>query len=268
MFDTHAHLNFKAFNVDRDEVIKRALENNIRIINVGVDWKTSQESVELAEKYPERIFAAIGLHPTSVGEEEFNYEKYKELAQNKKVVAIGEIGLDYYRFKNSKFKNQNAKLQFKNQNYEDFKKSQKQIFTKQLELARELNKAVIIHCREAHEDVFNIIFNFKLKGVIHSFSGNIRQAEEYRRLGFKIAFNGIITFSRDYDEVISKTPLKDLLLETDCPFLTPLPYRGQRNEPSYLIEIAKKIAEIKNIKLEEVIKQTAKNTGEVFNIEI
>ncbi len=263
MFDTHAHLNFKAFNVDRDEVIKRALENNIRIINVGVDWKTSQESVELAERYPEKIFAAVGLHPNSVNEEEFDYEKYKKLAQNEKVVAIGEIGLDYYHFKNSKFKNQNAKLQFKNQNYENFKNLQKQIFIKQLELAKELNKTIIIHCREAHEDVLNIIFNFqfpisKLKGVIHSFSGNIKQAEEYRRLGFKIAFNGIITFTRDYDEVIVKTPLEDILLETDCPFLAPVPYRGQRNEPSYIIEIAKKLAEIKNISLEEVIKQTSK----------
>jgi TatD DNase family protein len=272
--DTHAHLNFKAYDNDRDEVIKRALGNGIRIINVGVDWGTSQESVELAEKYPEGIFAAVGLHPNSVDEfvdsrnsylrigqserserEEFDYEEYKELARNEKVAAIGETGLDYFRIKN-------RELRIK----------QKEVFKKQIELAIELNKPLIIHCRDAHDDVLEILKSYtlnlksNLKGAIHSFSGNLKQAEQYQKLGFKIAFNGIITFSRDYDEVILKTPLENILIETDCPFLAPVPYRGQRNEPSYIGEIAKKLAEIKNVELGKVIEQTTKNAEEVFNI--
>jgi len=278
LIDTHAHINFKAFREDGDEVIKRALDNNVWLINVGAEFKTSKRAVEYAKKRNQGVFAAVGLHPIhlkaqtisgkllgesiwfDVKEEEFDYEKYKALAQEPKVVAIGEIGLDYYR--------RNEKREMSNEQ----KEKQRETFIKQLELAQEVNKPIIIHCREAYQDLLEILKteNLKqktnLKGVIHSFLGNCREAREYRRLGFKIGFNGIITFTRDYDEVILETPLKDILLETDCPYLTPVPYRGKRNEPLYVAEVAKKLAEIKNLELKEVIEQTFKNAREVFNI--
>ena len=275
MIDTHSHLNFKAFKEDYGEVIKRTLESGASIINVGAAFDTSKKAVEIAEKYPEGVFAAVGLHPIHIKDEEFSYEKYKELAENKKVVAIGEVGLDYYRIKN-------YELGIKDEQVGIIDK-QKEIFKKQIELAIELNKPLITHCREAsgenkiikdsaHDNILKIlnsyflIHNSKLRGVIHSFSGNIEQAREYRKMGFKIALNGIITFARDYDDVILDTPIEDILIETDCPYLTPVPYRGQRNEPLYVIEVAKKLAEIKKMDLESVVNQTMENAKGVFKI--
>lgn len=277
LIDTHAHINFKDYKDDADEVVKRALENDIWLINVGAEFKTSKRAVEYAQKYSQGVFAAVGLHPIhlraqkikegavefEVKEEKFDYEKYKTLAQNSKVVAIGEIGLDYYHLK---LELPEEILQFKD--------LQKELFLKQLELAQELNKPIIIHCREGHDNLLEILRTqysepkTNLRGVVHSFSGNYKQARQYRKLGFKIAFNGIITFARDYDKVILDTPLEDILLETDCPYLAPIPYRGQRNEPLYIIEVAKKIAEIKNLTIEEVTKQTTLNAKEVFKLDI
>ncbi len=255
LIDTHAHLNLEAFKGDAEEVIKRALQNGVQMINAGVDFETSKKAVELAEKFP-GVYAAVGFHPND-SKEEFDYPVFKELALNSKVVAIGETGLDYYRI-------EKGDLSVKNR--------QKEIFKKQIELALELKKPLIIHCREAHGDLLEIIKSYFLNlksgfnGVLHSFSGNLEQAEKYREMGFKIAFNGIITFSRDYDEVILKTPIEDILIETDCPFLTPIPYRGKRNEPLYVIEVAKRIAEIKGLSLEETGEQTTKNARELFGI--
>ncbi|MFA5099094.1 MAG: TatD family hydrolase [Candidatus Paceibacterota bacterium] len=253
--DTHAHLNLKDYKDDADGVIKRALENDVWMINAGVDFETSKKAIEIAEKFP-GVYAAVGFHPNN-SKEEFNYLTIKELALNPKVVAIGETGLDYYRIKGDEVENKNK---------------QKEIFKKQIELAFELKKPLIIHCRDAHDDLSKILksyfLNLKpgLSGVLHSFSGNIEQAGKYRKMGFKIAFNGIITFSRDYDEVILKTPIEDILIETDCPFLTPVPHRGKRNEPLYVIEVAKKLAEIKTMSLEKIGEQTTKNAKELFGI--
>ncbi len=254
LIDTHAHLNFRDYKNDVDEVIKRALGNGVWMINVGVDFETSKKAVELAEKFP-GVYAAVGFHPND-SREEFNILALKELAASSKVVAIGETGLDYYRIKKGDL---------------SIKEKQKNIFESQIKLSLELKKPLIIHCREAHNDLFEIISksqitNHKMVGVLHSFSGNLEQAEKYREMGFKIAFNGIITFSRDYDEVVLKTPLEDILIETDCPFLTPIPYRGKRNEPLYVVEVAKKIAEIKKLSLEKIAEQTTKNAKELFGI--
>ncbi|MBI2025157.1 MAG: TatD family hydrolase [Candidatus Harrisonbacteria bacterium] len=257
--DTHAHVNFPDYDKDRNEVIKRALANNVWLINVGCDRKSSEESVELAQKYEKGVYASIALHPGNAGEEEFNPGEYGKLGQSERVVAIGETGLDY-------------KGDGKGEMRDEDKEFQKEVFIKHLELARKLNKPVIIHCRKAHEDVLEILGDWqkthdaRLKGVAHSFLGNLKQARRYRELGFKIAFNGIITFARDYDKVILDTPLHNILIETDCPFLTPVPYRGQRNEPSYIIEVAKKIAEIKQVSLEKVVKITTENAKELFRI--
>ncbi len=263
LIDTHAHLNFRDYKNDVDEVIKRALGNGVWMINVGVDFETSKKAVELAEKFP-GVYAAVGFHPND-SREEFNILALKELAASSKVVAIGETGLDYYRIKKGDL---------------SIKEKQKNIFESQIKLSLELKKPLIIHCRDAHstgsgqahDDLFEILKSYFLNlkpshsGILHSFSGNLEQAEKYREMGFKIAFNGIITFSRDYDEVVLKTPLEDILIETDCPFLTPIPYRGKRNEPLYVVEVAKKIAEIKKLSLEKIAEQTTKNAKELFGI--
>lgn len=243
IIDTHSHLNFKAYNNDRNEVIKRNLENGVVCIDVGVNYKTSKSAVELA-KTNKDIFASIGLHPSEISEE-FNKEKYLELAKNKKVIAIGEIGLDYFRNPD--------------------KENQKQIFIKQLDLAKELNLPVIIHCRMAHEDVLNILKNYKLRGVIHCFTGNIYEMKKYIDLGFYIGLTGII-FKLNLDEVIKNCPLGKILVETDCPYLTPPMAGVERNEPIFVKHIIQKIADIKQISFDQIAIATTQNAKSLFDI--
>lgn len=251
LIDTHAHLNFNAYKDDADEVIHRSLNEGMEIINVGSQYSTSQRAVEMAEKYPENLFAAIGLHPIHVEKEEFNYDEYKKLALSgsRRVVAIGEIGLDY------------------KPEYVLSKEKQQEVFLKQLDLAKELNLPVIFHCRLAHEDLIKILQqsdSSTIQGVIHCFTGSWTQAQKYLETGFYLGFNGII-FKLDLTEVIAKTPLDKMLLETDCPYLTPEPMTG-RNEPLYVKYVAEKIAKIKNITTEEIAKITAENAKKLFRI--
>ncbi|OGZ17910.1 MAG: hypothetical protein A2Z78_00435 [Candidatus Nealsonbacteria bacterium RBG_13_36_15] len=283
LIDSHAHLNFSAFKDDVGKVIKRTLDNNIWVINVGSQYSTSKRAVEIAQEYEKGVYAAIGLHPMHLEErkvdhsevdsqavfktraEEFDYEKYRELAQNPKVVAIGEIGLDYYYKPKTKKK------------LEEFKEKQKETFLKQLNLAQELNLPVILHCRMAHGDLIetlNVIMkqlnNETINGVIHCFTGDEAQANKYLELGFYFGFNGLI-FKKiegapDWQEIIKKLPLKKILIETDAPYLTPPQKEGQRNEPIYVKYVAQKIAELKNTTLEEVAKITTQNARELFKI--
>lgn len=275
LIDTHSHLNFKSYENNRDEVIERTLGSGVFMINVGSKYETSKMAVEIAEKYKKGIYAAIGLHPmhataeimkiktdpeeggfVSSGEE-FDKEKYRGLAKSKKVVAIGEIGLDYYYKPKTK-----AKL-------EQFKEKQRQVFLEQLELAQELNLPVVLHCRMAHRDLIGVlkskIINYKLKGVVHCFTGNWEQAQKYLEMGFYIGLNGII-FKMDLDEVIEKTPLDKILLETDCPYLTPPQEGNVRNEPIFIKHVAEKIAGLRNISFEEVAKKTTQNAKNLFKI--
>jgi len=286
LIDTHAHLNFNAYKDDIDEVVKRSLNNNIWMINVGSQYETSKKAVEIAKRYPEGVYAAIGVHPIHLAEgifkvkldteeqafqtknENFDYEKYKELAKSNKVVAIGEIGLDYYYRPKTKRK------------LELFKEKQRTGLCQQLQLAKELNLPVIFHCRMAHQDLIEILNEQKtanreqLKGVIHCFTGNWEQAEEFLKMGFYLGFNGII-FKLNLDEIIKKTPLDKILIETDCPYLTPPIGENQRisqrksaavrNEPLYLKYIAEKIAKIKNLSYEEIAEITTKNAKKLFN---
>ncbi|MDO8639599.1 MAG: TatD family hydrolase [bacterium] len=276
LIDTHSHLNFNAYKDDADEVIRRSLDNNVWMINVGSQYTTSRRAVEIAEKYPEGVFAAVGLHPihlaegifkTKLDEEEINFqtknedfqaEKYKALAQSKKVVAIGEIGLDYYYRPKTKTK------------LEQFKQKQKEVFLNQLELAKDLNLPVIIHCRAAHNDLIEIL-NYQLKttsykpsGVIHCFTGDWEQAQQYIEMGFYLGLNGII-FKLDLEEVIKKIPLDRILVETDCPYLTPIPFVG-RNEPLYIKSVVQRIAEIKNTDFFAIEKETTENAKKLFRI--
>jgi TatD DNase family protein len=240
LIDSHSHLNFNAFDNDYDEVIKKCLSEDIWMINVGSKYSTSQKAVEIALKY-DNIYAAIGLHPIHAKEEEFDKDKYLELAKIEKVKAIGEIGLDYFR------------------DYGEFKDKQKDIFTKQLDLAKELDLPVIIHCRKAHDDVLEILKNYNLRGVIHCFTGTWKQAQKYLDLGFYLGINGIM-YKLDLKEVIEKAPLNKILLETDCPYLG----KEERNEPTFVRQIAKEIARIKAISFEEVAENTSQNTKILF----
>jgi len=250
IFDTHSHLNFPQFDKDREEVIKRMRENGIWTICVGTDKKISREAVELAELDTEGgIFTAVGLHPTD-SNEDFDMDYYRQLASHPKVVAIGECGLDFFRVKD---RAEQAE--------------QKELFKKHIELAVELNKPLIIHCRDAHKETIDILSAYAargLKGVIHFFSGNWEEAQKYFDWGFNVSFAGPITFTDEYDEVIRKSPLEKIMAETDSPFVAPAPHRGKRNEPSFVTEIIKKIAQVREISYEEVTTTTTQNAIKMF----
>ncbi len=271
LIDTHAHLNFKAFDKDRDEVIKRSLEQGVWLINASSNYKTSKLAKEISQQYPAGIFASIGLHPincvidlSQADEdrlEELDIEKYRELAKSKGVVAIGEIGLDYWN--EPKGKNR----------AEVFKNKQKEVFLKQMELAKELGLPVILHCRKAHNDLIEIMCNFyataqklHIGGVIHCFTGDWEQAQKYLEMELFLGFNGII-FKMDLNEVIKKIPLEKMLIETDCPFLTPPVLAEQRNEPVNVKYVAQRIAEIKGESLEKIAQITTQNAKELFCIQ-
>lgn len=280
MIDTHAHVNFNAFKDDSDEVIRRALQSDVWLVNVGSQYTTSERAVEIAERYSRGVYAAIGLHPIHLEtklvkikvdkeeiefetrEEDFDYEKYKKLAQtSSKVVALGEIGLDYYRRPKTKTKQA------------EFKEKQKQTFIKQLELAQELNLPVILHCRMAHDDLITTLQHYNnttIRGVSHCFTGTLEEAKEYIKLGFYIGFNGLI-FKKveglpNVEEIIREIPLEKILVETDCPYLSPPPYENQRCKPLYVKYVAEKIAKIKNLSCEEAAKITTRNARELFGI--
>ncbi len=246
LIDTHAHLNFKAFNRDFDKVIKRSLDEDIWMINVGSKYETSKKAVEIAEKY-NGIFAAIGLHPIHAKDENFDALKYRKLCQSDKVVAIGEIGLDCFK------------------DYGLFKEKQKQMFSQQLDFAKELDLPVIIHCRMAHEDLLEILKDYQIPGVIHCFTGNWEQAKQYLDMGFYLGINGII-YKRDLKEVIEKTPLEKILIETDCPYLTPPQAGVERNEPVFIKYIVQDIAKIKGIDFQRVAETTFQNAKNLFRI--
>lgn len=279
LIDTHCHLNFKDFKEDADEVIKRTLAEETGMILVGSEYKTSVRAVDYANKYEnDAVYAAIGLHPIHLEDikvkndnengtyefhsraEEFDYNKYLNLAKdNKKVVAIGEIGLDYFHID-------------KEADVSAVKDKQKKVLRELLFLAHELNLPVIIHCREAHDDLLEILKEFQDKcqrtgwGVIHCFSGDEALANEYFKLGLIISFTGLITFSKNWDELIKNVALDKIMVETDAPYMAPNPYRGKRNEPLYVEYVAEKIAELKGINPEEVMRKTTENARRLFGL--
>ncbi len=255
LVDSHAHLHFDQFKNDRQQVIQNArLAGITTIINIGTDLRTSQQSVSLAENY-DFIFAAVGVHPNDSPRMQPNlWEKLKSLYQHDKVVAIGEIGLDYYR---------------------NVARSavQKAALIRQLEWAVELDLPVVIHARQAWGDILTILagdFRHKVRGVFHCFSGLEEEARLVLNLGFYISFTGVVTFKNSQALRVAAefVPLDRLLLETDCPFMAPVPYRGQRNEPAYVPILAEKIAEAKRINLADLARQTNENVKNLFGIEI
>jgi len=266
IFDSHCHPQFPEYDQGRDEVIKRAQAAGVKMICVGTNLENSQQAIELAEKYPENIWATVGIHPNEKIENwNLKIENLRMLAQHPKVVAIGECGLDYYRIKN------NDRVG----HYIEIKEKQKELFLAQIKIAQEVKKPLMIHCRptkgtdDAYEDLLSILKSIDFVNqyiVVHFFVGGVGMAKKLLDLGCYFTFGGVITFARDYDEVIKFLPLENILLETDAPYVAPVPYRGQSNEPVYVIEVAKKTAEIKNISFDRVIEQIAVNTRQVFRI--
>ena len=247
VFDSHCHPQFPQYEGSREEVVKRALDGGVFMICIGTDLETSKKAIELAEKY-EGIWATVGLHPNDNLSERFDPDIYKKLLNQEKVVGFGEIGLDYYRTTKKEDQEQ-----------------QKQKFIEQLGLAGKSGKPVVLHCRDAHQDMLGIL-SPNLRGVIHSFTGTLEEAKKYLDLGFHLGFNGILTFTDQYDETVRYAPLEKILLETDAPYLTPVPFRGKRNEPLYVKYVAEKIAELKGIDYDEVARQTFENTKDLFGI--
>jgi TatD DNase family protein len=251
-FDTHAHLQWKSFDKDRALTIKRAKKKEVlHIVNIGFDIENSKKAIELANQYRE-LYATIGIHPhNAIQFEEKNLKILETLSKNKNVVAIGEVGLDYYR---------NLSPQI----------TQKQAFENQLLLAHKMNLPVIIHNREAESDILNILSKFKgkIQGIMHCFSADLEFAKKCIQLGFFVSFAGTITYPKAYNlhETAKGINLKDMLIETDCPWLAPQKMRGKRNEPSYLPSIAQKIAELKQINIEEIANETTENAKRIFDI--
>jgi len=291
-FDVHTHVQFAAFKDDYREVIERALAMGVWMVNVGTQKDTSKSAVEIANQYKEGVYATIGLHPIhtsksfhdidelgpsfaeapavakaledrSAGKgetakgfsgrgEEFDYNTYKKLAEDPKVVAIGECGLDYFRV-----------------NGEEARKKQKEAFLAQIELAKDVKKPLMIHCRNAFSDLIDVLqpktYNPK-PSVIHFFTGSKDDAKTLLEMGFYFTFGGVITFTRDYDEVIKMIPLDRILSETDAPYVAPAPHRGKRNEPAYVLEVVKKLAEIKGISENELQGRISANAVRVFGL--
>lgn len=259
LIDSHCHPQFPQYGADRDAMIARALAAGVQMICIGTGLFDSRTAVELAAQF-EGMWAAVGMHPHDAGEyDENTIADFEAIVDKEKVVAVGEIGLDYYRITE-----------------EEQQKNQQRVFESFLKLAQRHNKPVVIHSRDAakgslgkvHADTLSILKNNPVPqcGVAHSFTGTIDEARGYLDLGFYLGFNGIITFARTYDDVVRAVPLDRILLETDAPLLTPEPYRGKPNEPAFVIEVAKKLAELKSISLEEVIEQTTQNCKLLFKI--
>ncbi len=276
-FDAHTHTNFVAYDEDRDAVIERAREAGVAMNVVGTQFDTSKSAVELAEKY-DNVYATIGLHPihtsksyhdekelggggkdfTSRGEV-FDMAAYEAMGSSPSVIAVGECGLDYFRLE------------------EKTKKVQSEAFVQQIELANKLEKPLMLHIRPAlqslgdggnsYEDALEIIkAHAKVKGNVHFFAGDWNTAKRFLEFGFALSFTGVITFTHDYDDVVRNAPLNMLLSETDAPYVTPVPYRGKRNEPAYVTEVVRAIAKIRGEDNEAVAVQLMENARRVFSL--
>lgn len=252
IFETHAHYDAEQFDEDRDELLKSLPSRGVEVVvNIGASLDGCKASIELAEKYP-HVYAAVGVHPDEVGElNEETFAWLKQQYRNDKVVAVGEIGLDYY---------------WDNESHD----IQKKWFIEQLKLAKEYKLPVVIHSREATEDTLEIMKEYgrELSGVIHCFSGSVEVAREYVKMGYYLGIGGVVTFknSRKLKDVVVDTPLEFLVLETDCPYLAPTPNRGKRNDSTQLTYVAEEIAQLKGITYEEVIEATRNNGRKLYGI--
>lgn len=271
--DTHCHLDFKDYDSDRGGVFERMVERGVGAITIGTDLESSKKAVEIAEQN-ENVWACIGVHPNETsprpaslsdplleaGEGRWDEVEFEKLVQSPKVVGIGECGLDFFRISR--------------ENLEEEKVRQEKLFKSQIEFALKHNKALMLHCREAYDEVLDILESYKkeaggkLKGNAHFFAGNILQAKRFLDLGFTLSFTGVVTFTKDYDEVIKYLPSHSIMSETDAPFVSPVPYRGKRNEPSFVVEVVKKLAEIRGESEEKIAKSIIHTAQKVFGVTV
>ena len=251
LFDTHAHMNDPVFDEDRDVLLSSLKEQGVGLVmNPGCSLENSMQAIKIAEKYP-FVYAAVGTHPDSCNEvDDEVIDRYRELCKHEKVKAIGEIGLDYY--------------------YEDIPRDiQKKAFIAQMELARETGLPVIVHEREAHDDGMRIVKQFKdVTGVFHCYSGSAEMARQLVNMGWYIGFTGVLTFknARKAVETAQAIPLDRIVLETDCPFMAPEPFRGKRNHPGYLYRMAERLAELRGLSVEEVTAITTENGKRLYRL--
>ena len=247
LIDTHAHIYYDDYADRIDDVINAASDNGVeKIISVGVDLSTSEECIKLAEKYPS-VYATCGYHPHEADKAQKGYlYELEEFSKQPKVVAMGEIGLDYHY---------------------DFseRKTQRKVYSEQLEMARSLDIPAVVHCRESDDDILaGIKQSGHESGVIHCFASNLDFANSIINTGFCISFTGMITFIKELEEVVREVPLEKIMVETDSPYLTPIPHRGKKNEPAYVVHVAEKIAKLKEIGLEEVAEATTRTAYHLF----
>ena len=275
LFDSHTHLNLSGFDKDREEVLERSLKEGVFMINVGTLYENSKKAVEMSHQYKEGVWAAVGIHPShtfpslkdpqeinqtraEVPEQVFDDRFYK-LAQDGKVVAIGECGLDYSYLKDLDSEKQKEYIQ-----------KEKQVFRQHISLAKELKKGLIVHTRDVYEEAMSEIKNIypDASGVFHFFTGTAEQAKAILEAGFYIGLSGVITYGTNYDEMILSLPLDRILIETDAPYAAPNPYRGQRNEPAYVKYVAEKISRLKGVMPNDVYDITTQNACNLFKIKI
>ena len=253
MIDTHCHLDFPDYNDDRDDVLKAARDAGItKMVNIGCDLKSSQASVDLADRYPQ-IYAAIGFHPHDAKSYDDQMEKQlRAMANNFKVVAIGEVGLDFYRDRSPR-------------------DVQREVFVRQMRLARELGLPLVIHIRDAYEEAIDMLIEEKAyegNVVLHCFSGTVKDAERALDYGMYLSFGGVLTFSNSrLPELVRNVPLDQIILETDAPFLTPHPHRGTRNSPAMVALVYQKLAEVLNRDLREIEAIIDGNAQKFFEFE-
>ncbi len=261
LIDTHCHIQFRQYDDDRDDVVTKAQQHNVGMLIVGCDYESSVGAIQCAERISSSAWAAIGQHPND-SSETFDYQKFLQLGlSSQKVVAVGETGLDWYRLPDGIDINEE-------------KERQQELFRQQIALAKGLEKPLIIHSRDAHVELIEILRSAygsykegeRERGVLHCFTGTLEQAQEYLKLGFLISFTGIITFARQYDEIVKELPLEKLLVETDAPYLTPIPFRGKRNEPAHVEYVARRIAEIRECTAERIEEQTTQNAKRLFGL--
>ncbi len=270
LIDTHAHLDADIYRDDLDIVVKHALDEGVWIVTVGNDFASSKRAVEIAERYPEGVYAAVGLHPRHVGadlmadDKLLDVERFHELLGHPKVVAIGETGLDFHDLSDRPRGDQ--------ERAELIKANQMKVLGRFLDLAREFRLPLLLHCREAEREMLQMIETwdratpgFDAYGVVHGFSGSWKDARRFFNLGFMISFTGIVTHGAYQTALIKKSPLSNVVIESDCPHMTPEPWRARRNEPSYLPVVAAAIAGIRGAKKEEVVAATTANAMRIFS---
>lgn len=279
LFDTHAHVNFNAFREDADEVLRRALDVGVSVVNVGSQLSTSRRAVEYARKCEgEGVYAAVGLHPIQLRKrafehrddeddrelpateimtsgEVFDYDAYLELAREPGVVAIGEVGLDYHHFEEG-------------DDIEGMKGEQKRVLREFVRLADEVGKPMIVHCWDAYDDLLELLAEHmpEKRGVVHSFIGSHKTAKKFLERGWMIGVNGIATYSESYDRLIREVPLESIVIETDCPYLAPGVHKGERNEPALVQLVAEKVAAVRGVTFDEIADATTGNARRLFGI--